>query len=150
MSDTADLTQDIQSVSIDAFVSFEASANITQSAQTLLISGDVSAQSVLQSAQSAFAQGFIRIDGTGTPTQSLQTISISAYYYDIAGNSSPLQSIQAISSSGFIQINGAGNLLQSVQYVLLSGVSITTIPLTAKNINNRVWILRKVRNKGTI
>lgn len=125
------------------------STDITQPLQSVSISAYTHSQPALQANQSVNAQGFVKIQGNIAVEQAVQSVNATGYYYDVLGAANIVQPIQSVSVNGYVQINGIGNIVQPIQTVYAIGLLNSGTAITPLRLNDRVWILRKVRNKGT-
>ena len=144
-----DAVQAIQSITADVFVLIEASAVIQQSLQTVSVSGIVQYPSALQAKQGLNVEGFIKISADCVLTQSAQTVQSTAFYYDVAINANMMQPLQGVMIDAQLSIViDAIYLEQPRQYMSCTAISAVITAQTARQLNNRGWILRAVRNKG--
>ena len=144
-----DAVQAIQSITADVFVLIEASAVIQQSLQTVSVSGTAQYPSALQAKQGLNVEGFIKISADCVLTQSAQTVQSTAFYYDVAINANMMQPLQGVMIDAQLSIViDAIYLEQPRQYMSCTAISAVITAQTARQLNNRGWILRAVRNKG--
>lgn len=144
-----DAVQAIQSITADVFVLIEASAVIQQSLQTVSVSGIVQYPSALQAKQGLNVEGFIKISADCVLTQSAQTVQSTAFYYDVAINANMMQPLQGVMIDAQVSVaTEAIYLEQPKQYMSCTAISAVITAQTARQLNNRGWILRAVRNKG--
>ena len=144
-----DAVQAIQSITADVFVLIEASAVIQQSLQTVSVSGIVQYPSALQAKQGLNVEGFIKISADCVLTQSAQTVQSTAFYYDVAINANMMQPLQGVMIDAQVSVvTEAIYLEQPRQYMSCTAISAVITAQTARQLNNRGWILRAVRNKG--
>ena len=141
--------QAIQSIVIDAYVSVMASGSAYQAAQTVSISATHQNKGGTQAAQVTNAQAFIQINASVSVQQS-QSLSVDAFYYDIAIVASMGQSIQNVLSSANISTTFNAVIEQPRQYMSATVVSGVFSPQSAEQVMNKntYRILRKVRNTG--
>jgi hypothetical protein len=141
--------QAIQSVVIDAYVSVMASGSAYQAAQTVSISATHQNKGGTQAVQVTNAQAFIKINASVSVQQS-QSLSVDAFYYDIAIVASTGQSIQNVLSSANISTTFNTVIEQPKQYMSATVVSGVFSPQSAEKVmtKNTYRILRKVRNTG--
>lgn len=144
-----DAVQAIQSITADVFVLIETSAVIQQSLQTVSVSGIVQYPSALQAKQGLNVEGFIKISADCVLTQSAQTVQSTAFYYDVAINANMMQPLQGVMIDAQVSVvTNAIYLEQPRQYMSCTAISAVITAQTARQLNNRGWILRAVRNKG--
>ena len=144
-----DAVQAIQSITADVFVLIEASAVIQQSLQTVSVGGIVQYPSALQAKQGLNVEGFIKISADCVLTQSAQTVQSTAFYYDVAINANMIQPLQGVMIDAQVSVvTNAIYLEQPRQYMSCTAISAVITAQTARQLNNRGWILRAVRNKG--
>lgn len=144
-----DAVQAIQSITADVFVLIEASAVIQQSLQTVSVSGIVQYPSALQAKQGLNVEGFIKISADCVLTQSAQTVQSTAFYYDVAINANMMQPLQGVMIDAQVSVvTEAIYLEQPRQYMSCTAISAVITAQTARQLNNRGWILRAGRNKG--
>lgn len=141
--------QAIQSVVIDAYVSVMASGSAQQAIQTVSVSATHQNKGGTQAAQVTNAQAFIQINASVSVQQS-QSLSVDAFYYDIAIVASMGQSIQNVLSSANISTTFNAVIEQPKQYMSATVVSGVFPPQSAEKVmtKNTYRILRKVRNTG--
>lgn len=144
-----DAVQAIQSITADVFVLIETSAVIQQSLQAVSVSGIVQYPSALQAKQGLNVEGFIKISADCVLTQSAQTVQSTAFYYDVAINANMMQPLQGVMIDAQVSVvTNAIYLEQPRQYMSCTAISAVITAQTARQLNNRGWILRAVRNKG--
>lgn len=146
---TVSLDQSVQAVSIDATISIYGTVTATQAIQSISISATHQNKGGTQAAQVTNAQAFIQINASVSAQQS-QSLSVDAFYYDIAIVASMGQSIQNVLSSANISTTFNTVIEQSKQYMSATVVSGVFSPQSAEKVmtKNTYRILRKVRNTG--
>lgn len=144
-----DAVQAIQSITADVFVLIEASVVVQQSLQAVSVSGTAQYPSALQAKQGLNVEGFIKISADCVLTQSAQTVQSTAFYYDVAINANMMQPLQGVMIDAQVSVvTNAIYLEQPRQYMSCTAISAVITAQTARQLNNRGWILRAVRNKG--
>lgn len=144
-----DAVQAIQSITADVFVLIEASVVVQQSLQAVSVSGTAQYPSALQAKQGLNVEGFIKISADCVLTQSAQTVQSTAFYYDVAINANMMQPLQGVMIDAQVSVvTEAIYLEQPRQYMSCTAISAVITAQTARQLNNRGWILRAVRNKG--
>lgn len=145
-----DAVQAIQSITADVFVLIEASVVVQQSLQAVSVSGTAQYPSALQAKQGLNVEGFIKISADCVLTQSAQTVQSTAFYYDVAINANMMQPLQGVIIDAQVSVvTDAVYLEQPRQYMSCTAISTVITAQTARQLNNRGWILRAVRNKGS-
>lgn len=144
-----DAVQAIQSLTSDAFISISATASAIQEIQSSSIVCTVKYPFSLQAKQWVNSQAFIGISADCVISQDQQSIQSSSFYYDIAINASMTQPLQGVMIDA--QVSVATEVIyleQPKQYMSCAAIAAVITAQTARQLNNRAWILRAVRNKG--
>lgn len=125
------------------------SVSISQNIQQIAVDAFFRNQGGTQAVQVTNAQAFIKINASVSVQQS-QSLSVDAFYYDIAIVASMGQSIQNVLSSANISTTFNTVIEQPKQYMSATVVSGVFSPQSAEKVmtKNTYRILRKVRNTG--
>lgn len=140
--------QVIQSVVIDAYMLITANSSAQQPIQTISVSATHQNKGGSQASQVTNAQAFIQVNASISVQQS-QSLSVDAFYYDIAIVASMGQSVPNVLSSANISTTFNAVIEQPKQYMSTTVVNGVFTSQPASKVYDRARILRRTRNKGT-
>ena len=145
-----DAVQSIQSLNTDAFEYITATVTVQQS-QTANITAFFKHYGAVQASQTANTQAFLSISASVPADQSIQTLLISAVYYDVAIVANIVQQAQSLSSSANTSASIDAIYIdqpkQRMSCEVVNGVFTAQPPIKIMN-KYPYRILRKVRNAG--
>ena len=146
---STDITQTQQIIDVSSYELLVLDGSITQQGQSVSIDAFFQNQSTIQAIQSVNAQAFTQINATASATQSAQSIAVNSFYYDIGISGNLAQQQQSMSASVFLRIDTQIALTQPSQYMTATAYNLVITAPSPIVVMTRDRILRNIRNRGS-